>query len=106
MKTLKLLVAGAAIGVILLAFRDDERGGWLAPVLPWGGSGKGGELEKEPILGYDSLDVDALLEWLEEARPDGDTLRRMREYESRHLAREAVLDELGDRLRAAERQRS
>jgi hypothetical protein len=106
MKTLKLLVAGAAIGVILLAFRDYERGGWLAPVLPWGGSGEGDEYEKEPILGYDSLDVDALLEWLEEARPDPDTLRRMREYEARHLAREAVLDELGDRLRAAERQRS
>jgi hypothetical protein len=99
MKTLKLLLAGAAVGVILLAFRDYERGGWIVPALPFGGADDEDDDQEEPVLGYDGMDVDSLILWLADARPDLATLSRMHAYESAHLAREAVLDEIADRLR-------
>lgn len=95
MKTLKLLLATAAVGVIVIAFRDLERGVWLLP----GGSGAnedGGE--EEPVLGYDGMDVDTLLDWLAEARLDREALIRMRDYEASHLDRQVVLSAIEDAL--------
>lgn len=54
----------------------------------------------EPFLGYDGLATDDLLGWLEEADPDPGELRAVFDYERGHRAREAVLHELKERLRA------
>ena len=86
MSALKALLAGAAVAVIVIAFRDPENDRWLLPA----GMGErfngpsDDELEEEPVLGYDGMDEDALL--------------RARWYEQRHLSREAVLDALDSRL--------
>jgi hypothetical protein len=95
MRLLKLLLAGAAVGVIVIAFRDFDQGKWIAP--PLGVPGEDGD-EAEPILGYDGMDVDALLDWFDQTGPDSAMLQRMRDYEAAHLAREAVLGAIGERL--------
>ena len=96
MRLLKLLVAGAVVGVIVIAFRDAETGGWIAPPLPR--RGEEDTDETEPILGYDGMDVDTLLGWFDEAAPEREVLERMRTYEAAHLAREAVLGAIDRRL--------
>lgn len=100
MSAWKALLAGAAVGVILIAFRDAENQRWLAPA---GLSDRltgppRDDLEQEPVLGYDGMDEETLLDWLDGAELDGETLMRTRWYEQRHLAREPVLDALDSRL--------
>jgi hypothetical protein len=97
MNLLKLMLAGAAIGVIVIAFRDADQGRWIAPPLRLTGEGEDQD-EAEPILGYDGMDVDALIDWIDSAGPDGSTLQRMRDYEAAHLAREGVLAAIEERL--------
>lgn len=94
MNLFKLLVAGAAIGVIVSAFRDFEQQRWLTPA----GLGATGEadLDEEPVLGYDGMDVDTLLDWLEQAGLDRSTLVAMRAYEEAGKGREAVLRAIDD----------
>lgn len=97
MNTLKWLIAGVAVGVIAVAFRDFENERWLVPV----GGGRALEPdveEEEPVLGYDGMDVDTLLEWLGGAQLDRDTLLRMRRYEEEHLGREPILEAIDDQL--------
>ena len=96
MNLLKLLVAGAAIGVIVIAFRDTDAGSWIAPPLQL--RGEEDQDEAEPVLGYDGMDVDTLIEWMDGSAPDRDTLERMRAYETSHLGREGVLTAIADRL--------
>ena len=98
MNLLKLLVAGAAIGVIVIAFRDTDEGTWIAPPLRIGGVGEEDQDETEPVLGYDGMDVDALIEWMDGSAPDRSTLERMRAYETAHLAREGALTAISERL--------
>ena len=95
MRLLKMLLAGAAVGVIVIAFRDFDQGRWIAPPLGVGGEDQD---EAEPILGYDGMDVDAILDWFDQTGPDQATLLRMRDYEAQHLAREAVIGAIGERL--------
>jgi hypothetical protein len=97
MNLLKLLAASAAVAVIVIAFRDAESGGWLAPA-GLGTIDEEMDEDEEPILGYDGMDVDTLLDWLADAGLDGDTLERMRDYEETHLGREAVLSAIDERL--------
>ena len=97
MNLLKLLVAGVAIGVIVIAFRDSDQERWIAPPLRLTGEGEDEE-EAEPVLGYDGMDVDTLVDWMDSAAPDRSTLERMRDYESAHLAREGVLAAITERL--------
>jgi hypothetical protein len=99
MNWLKALLAGAAVGVILIAFRDFENERWLAPAGGMGTRGPAGvadeemeELEEEPLLGYDGMDQETLLAWLADARLDRGTLTRIRRYEEQTLGREAVID--------------
>lgn len=97
----KALLAGAAVGVIVIAFRDAENDGWLMPAGfagRLGTPGAGDFDDEEPILGYDGMDQETLLDWLDDADLDADTLMRTRWYEQRHLAREPVLDALDARL--------
>ena len=98
MNLLKLLVAGVAIGVIVIAFRDTDEGRWIAPPLRIGGAGEEDHDEAEPVLGYDGMDVDGLIDWMDSAAPDRATLERMRDYEVAHLAREGVLTAISERL--------
>jgi hypothetical protein len=100
MSALKALLAGVAVGVIVIAFRDAENHRWLMPAglgdrFP-GPSDE--DLEEEPVLGYDGMDQDTLLDWLHGAELDEETLLRARWYEQRHLAREPVLDALDSKL--------
>ena len=97
MNLLKLLVAGMAVGVIVIAFRDSDQERWIAPPLRLAGEGED-QGEAEPVLGYDGMDVDALVDWMDSAAPDRSTLERMRDYESAHLAREGVLAAISERL--------
>ena len=96
MKILKLLVAGVAVGIILAAFRDSERHTWLIPL--GHDEESADDLEAEPVLGYDGMDVDSLLEWMDSAGLDEGTLRRMRRYEEANLGRETVLTAIEGRL--------
>ena len=99
MRLLKMLLAGAAIGVILTAFRDFENETWLIPVLPGEGGGEGGiDDEPEPVLGFDGMDQDTLLDWLDDADLDADTLSRMHRYELAGRGREPVLSAIEDRM--------
>lgn len=95
MNLLKALLATAAVGVILVAFRDFEGQRWMVPALDRDGSPADGE---EPILGYDGMDQDTLIEWLADADLDRATLLRARRYEAAHRRREPVLAAIGDLL--------
>jgi hypothetical protein len=95
MKTLQWLVAGIVIGIIAAAFRDFERGEWLAPAIPRGSEEPDAE---EPVLGYDGMDQETILEWIEEAELDAPTVTRLIRYEEATRAREPVLDALGELL--------
>jgi hypothetical protein len=99
MNWLKALLAGAAVGVILIAFRDFENERWLAPAGAGGGATTGGpvgmaeeEVEEEPLLGYDGMDEETLLAWISDARLDRRTLTRIRRYEADNLGRDAVIE--------------
>src|SRR5688500_8864339 len=101
-RLLKVLLGAAAVGVVAVAFRDSARGRWLRPALP----GRDEEYDggrmiadgEEPVLGYDGMDRDTLLDWLSDADLDRDTLLRIRAYESVNLGREPVLDAVDDLL--------
>lgn len=99
MNLLKGLLGAAAVGTIVLAFRDGDRGAWLRPALPESAGGDGDLLVEdgrfdgeEPVLGYDGMDRDTLMDWLRDADLDTDTLRQVRLYEATHLNRGVVLD--------------
>lgn len=97
MSILKKVLGVAALGAIVMAFRDVESGGWLRPALPRLGEDDNEDFlddQEEPVLGYDGMDRDTLLDWLGDADLDGETLLRIERYERANLAREPVLDAL------------
>ena len=107
MNYLKVLLGAAAAGTIVLAFRDFEGGGWLHPALPGGGWAERDllleedddeALAEEPVLGYDGMDRDTLIAWLDDADLDEATLLRIRRYETASQDREPVLDRIDDLL--------
>ncbi len=93
MGAFRLLIAAAAAGLILAAFRDFENGGWLTP-----GQSPMLQDETEPVLGYDGMDQETIIEWLAEADLDVATLERMQRYESSHRERGPVLSAIDDLL--------
>lgn len=93
MKTLRWMLAGIVVGVVAVAFRDLERRQWLAPALP----GRDDEVDvEEPVLGYDGMDQETLLDWLSEADLDDETLEEIIRYERANRDRSPVLDALND----------
>jgi hypothetical protein len=110
MNTFKVLVGAAAVGAIALAFRDFETGGWLQPALPGGGwvgdsdllleEDEDEDFLEEPVLGYDGMDRDMLVDWLDDADLDEAALLRIRRYEVATQNREPVLDKVDDLLAA------
>jgi len=58
---------------------------------------------REPLLGFDGLDTDDLLEWIDEADPDPALLRSILDYEVNHRNREPVLEDCRRRLNRLER---
>ena len=101
MRFLKLLLGMAAVGVVAAAFRDSARGRWLRPAVPFAGDDEEGGVAldgQEPILGYDGMDRDTLLEWLRDAELDRATLLRIQAYETANQARGPVLDAIDDML--------
>ena len=107
MRFWKVLLGAAAVGAIALAFRDFENRRWLGPAVP-GGPGalegdedeEGGEWVEEPVLGYDGMDRDTLVDWLDDADLDETVLLRIRRYEEANEGREPVLDKVDDLLAA------
>lgn len=95
MKTLKWILAGLIVGVIAAAFRDWNRGVWLSPALPHQIDEPGGE---EPVLGYDGMDQETLLDWIDSSDLDPDTIERMLRYERANQGREPVLEALEELL--------
>ena len=108
MRALKVLIGAAAGAAIVLALRDYRQGGWLRPALGGAGRDVDGllleddeeELLEEPVLGYDGMDRDTLVEWLDDADLDESTLLRIRRYEMETENREPVLDRVDDLLAA------
>ena len=106
MRALKVLIGAAAGAAIVLALRDFRNGGWLKPALAGGRDGgllledDDEEFLEEPVLGYDGMDRDTLVEWLDDADLDERTLLRVRHYEQETDAREPVLDKIDDLLAA------
>jgi hypothetical protein len=108
MRALKVLLGAVAGAAIVLALRDYRQGGWLRPAVP--GTGRDGgllledddeeDLLEEPVLGYDGMDRDTLVEWLDDADLDESTLLRIRRYEMETENREPVLDRVDDLLGA------
>lgn len=54
---------------------------------------------REPFLGYDSLGTDDILGWIEDADPEVDELRSIRDYERTHDERDPILDDCDERIR-------
>jgi hypothetical protein len=101
----RILLGAAAVGAIALAFRDIQGRRWLLPGMPGEApepepEDAEAEVEEEPVLGYDGMDRDTLLDWLRDASLDEATLLRMERYERSHGNREPVLEMIGDQLTA------
>jgi hypothetical protein len=106
MRLLRVLVGAAAVGAIVVAFRDFGNRRWLQPALLLVEDDEEGweeddeEWDEEPVLGYDGMDRDTLVAWLDDADLDETTLLRIRRYEESHDNREPVLDKVDDLLAA------
>lgn len=91
------VATGTVFGTAYVALRRGQRDGeqdWSpAVVTPLRRE------EEEPILGYDGMDVDTLVDWIERSDLDSATLRHVRAYEMRHRKREAVLSTVDELLR-------
>jgi hypothetical protein len=48
------------------------------------------------VLGYDGMDADTVIPWLEASHLDPATLLQIREYEERTRARERVLEAIDE----------
>ena len=114
----KFALGAAAVGVIAFALRGRMRGGGgeVAEAVNDGESrfrdfrggparspatgaiGEYADTDEEPVLGYDGMDRDTLIDWLRDAALDESTLLRIERYERSKENREPVLDAVTDLL--------
>jgi len=92
MKTLQWMLAGVAVGLIIAAVRELRYRSLASAALVSIADGP------EPVLGYDGMDQEAILEWLPYAELDADLLEEIGRYEVATRAREPVLDLIDDLL--------
>jgi hypothetical protein len=91
MKALRLLAGVVAVGAAVAVLRELAARGVLPgrraaeEALPEAGG-------EEPVLGYDGMDRDTLIDWLSDADLDRETLLRIRGYEEANRGREPVLE--------------
>ena len=97
MKLLKLVTVLTVFGAIYAALRQ-QREGTLAPAAPARPRPPTPADDTEPVLGYDGMDLQTLIPWLESAELDRPTLQRIRRYELAHQGRETVLTTVDDLL--------
>lgn len=95
MNLIKLLLGGAAVAAIAASFRDFRGGGWLSPALPGAATAV---TDEEPVLGYDGMDQETVIDWLGDADLDPDTLSRILAYEKANRNREPVIAAVEDML--------
>lgn len=88
MRAWKWVAGLAMVGAAVVALRELTRRGML-PRAGEAGVEPGGE---EPVLGYDGMDRDTLIDWLNDADLDRESLLRIRAYEEANRAREPVLE--------------
>lgn len=81
----------------MTAFRNDQ-GEWIVPGRGLSALTGADDSEREPVLGYDGLDDEALQDWLDTAVTDRAQLLRMVRYEAGHRGRQPVLSALVDQL--------
>jgi hypothetical protein len=103
---IKLLLGAAAVGLIVYVVREAMGRRSAVAALSAGddgdedGIGEYRNDDEEPTLGYDGMDRDTLVEWLQDANLDESTLLRIERYERANANREPVLDTVGDLLGA------
>jgi hypothetical protein len=98
-RTLLWLLGGLAVGLVFASLRDVDRGDWVGPQDDEDRDDGGVDVyDQEPVLGYDGMDQETILEWIDEAELDEETLERLIEYEESNRRREPVLEALQDLL--------
>ncbi|CAN5843759.1 hypothetical protein BH23GEM3_BH23GEM3_15770 [soil metagenome] len=97
MRLLKIILAAVTLGAIYLVLRGLQQPAAGRPPAPPRPQPPEDD-DAEPVLGYDGMDMDTLIPWLESADLDKATLRRIRRYEVSHHARETVLATIDDLL--------
>ena len=95
MRLLRWIAAGVLLGVIVSRLRRFVADGRLEGTETTATIEPGGP---EPVLGYDGMDQETLLEWLDDAALDDPTIREVIRYEAAHLQREPVLAALEELL--------
>lgn len=99
MRLSRVLLGLVVVGAVAVAARELGPERLLRPRMRRFGEGEEeGFGDEEPILGYDGMDRDTLIDWLEDADLDEETLLRVRAYESAHMNRAPVLETLEDLL--------
>jgi len=98
MNRLIWFAGGLLIGLVLSTLRDQDRGDWARAGQTSEGMDGDDGIEEEPVLGYDGMDQETLLDWIEGATLDDETIERMIRYESGNRRRAPVLDVLHDLL--------
>jgi hypothetical protein len=92
MRILQVLIGGLVGGGLAALFWAWQTGRLTveeaAPLPSPGGA--------EPVLGYDGMDRDTLIDWLERADLDEDTLERIRRYEQANRNRGMVLQAIDE----------
>lgn len=58
--------------------------------------------DPEPVLGFDGMSVDDVLDWIRDADPEPAVIRRILGYERGNRARDPIIRECRDRLRKFE----
>lgn len=94
MRILQVLIGGLVGGGLAALFWAWQTGRLAvdeAPPLPSPGG-------PEPVLGYDGMDRDTLIDWLERADLETDTLERVRSYEQANRNRGMVLQAIDELL--------